>query len=315
MSGYDAELAQLTEESSDCSETQAPVRRTLTLRKAAGLAVVGILGLAALRHATSGNAGALSYKAAAVVDLAEEETLLSQVVAQEAEVQNEEAALEEDIKKAELAIREETTKIAEDMKDPKKLAKDLDDLGKKMKELQELTDALLKEFAVHMQLESMQELKAVESDKKAGAAAEKKAEADKEKFIEDMKKMMASAKEPQELRASVAKKLAEDMKDNAAANGIVAAEKKASAADQIAQAKTMKSYAKMAMKIGQAITMKAYADDEKAMRAKFAKATADSKKISAAEKMIVGPGDTANISGDQKIKTLVSGVGSTVNLN
>ncbi|CAE8732631.1 unnamed protein product, partial [Polarella glacialis] len=34
--------------------TFCPVRRTLTLRKAAGLAVVGIFGLAALGHVTSG---------------------------------------------------------------------------------------------------------------------------------------------------------------------------------------------------------------------------------------------------------------------
>eukprot|EP00442_Polarella_glacialis_P057946 CAMPEP_0115108258 /NCGR_PEP_ID=MMETSP0227-20121206/37877_1 /TAXON_ID=89957 /ORGANISM="Polarella glacialis, Strain CCMP 1383" /LENGTH=121 /DNA_ID=CAMNT_0002506479 /DNA_START=74 /DNA_END=435 /DNA_ORIENTATION=+ len=111
-SSYDLELAELMAESSDQSE--APVaRRTMTLRKAAALAVVGMVGFAALATA-SGKAQLVSAKTADWVGLAESDP--AELATKAAEVAKEEPALQAAVEGAAVQVAHEMKTIQEDTK-------------------------------------------------------------------------------------------------------------------------------------------------------------------------------------------------------
>ncbi|CAE8707298.1 unnamed protein product [Polarella glacialis] len=220
----DTELAQLMAESSDQSE--APVaRRTMTLRKAAALAVVGMVGFAALATAP-GKAQLVSAKTADWVGFAAAETVAAAHTADletlAAELAKEEASLENAVRTTEVDIGFKMKAFAEDeKKHPASLGKDMAELEPDMKQLP-VGKALMFEKQMEaqeiaaMQADQAKKAAAAMADKKAAAAAVKKAEAAAKKAEEQRKKTEAAVNIVEGVRHVVDEKLeaaAKEIKD------------------------------------------------------------------------------------------------------
>mmetsp|Transcript_57355 Transcript_57355/g.103091 ORF Transcript_57355/g.103091 Transcript_57355/m.103091 type:complete len:304 (-) Transcript_57355:257-1168(-) len=215
-SSYDLELAELMAESSDQSE--APVaRRTMTLRKAAALAVVGMVGFAALATA-SGKAQLVSAKTADWVGLAE--TDAAELVTMAAEVAKEEPALQAAVEGAAVQVAHEMKTIQEDTKKhPAQLAKDIAEMDTMMKELEVAKTATLEEMVAAQEIAALQANEAQKkaaamADKKAAAAAAKKAETAAKKAEEQRKKMEEAAKRVTAVQKAVDEAGEAAMKEN-----------------------------------------------------------------------------------------------------
>ncbi|CAE8591812.1 unnamed protein product [Polarella glacialis] len=214
-SSYDLELAELMAESSDQSE--APVaRKTMTLRKAAALAVVGMVGFAALATA-SGKAQLVSAKTADWVGLAESDP--AELATKAAEVAKEEPALQAAVEGAAVQVAHEMKTIQEDTKKhPAQLAKDIAEMDTMMKELEVAKTATLEEMVAAQEIAALQANEAQKkaaamADKKAAAAAAKKAETAAKKAEEQLKQMAEAAREAIVVQKAVDEELEAAMKE------------------------------------------------------------------------------------------------------
>ncbi|CAE8611445.1 unnamed protein product [Polarella glacialis] len=288
-SSYDLELAELMAESSDQSE--APVaRRTMTLRKAAALAVVGMVGFAALAT-SSGKAQLASAKMADWVGLAE--TDAAELATMAAEVANEETALKAAVEEAEVQVAHKMKTIQEDTKKhPAQLAKDTAEMDTMMKELEAAKTATLEEMVAAqeiaaLQAEEAQKKAAAMADKKAAAAAAKKAATAAKKAEEQRKKMEEAAQKAAGVQKAVheeleaATKEIKDPKVTAAIKNIENEKKKPKAEEKKVEAETKKAGSQA--KTVDLATIKATTEETKKKAEKAEKAVKAEPKMSATQ--------------------------------
>ncbi|CAE8593969.1 unnamed protein product [Polarella glacialis] len=194
----------------------------MTLRKAATLAVVSLLGFASLADFASDSshkAQLLSAKSAQWLSLAEA-AADSDLKAAEEEVATQATSLESAVRSAELEIAHEIKVIEEDEKTKSKtLATDLTKLDATMKALQGAKAALMKDMQMAQELAAIQAAEDSKKaknmiDKKAAEAATAVAKKAAKKAEEEQKKMDDSAKEALEMQTAVEEKIKTFKKDS-----------------------------------------------------------------------------------------------------